>query len=765
MSWSALWRRALAPLSLLSVLPALLVACGGGSAPVAPSVSGVAAVGAPLVGANVDFACNAGAPAPTLTNASGQFSVPSGSITFPCIARASGGTRGSGGAANSEVLYSVALGSGTANITPLTTLLVGALAGQPLDTWFAGLKAAPAGLAAVTPAAVQTALTQVNTLLAGLPSPVSLPAGVHPVSSTFVATTSNAIDQLIEQAVATLTANTVTLADAAAQAAANQPLVEPTPHSIALEKIGGFTHSGGVAAAEVTAYDPLSKRLFVVNGALGTVDVLSIANPAAPVQVGTVTTAQFGAGLGGANSVAVRNGIVALAIEASPKTGNGVVGFLRASDLTVLGAAPAGALPDMLTFTPDGRHILVANEGEPSSYGQMDSVDPEGSITVLEVAGLLPTASTVQFTATQVSFTAFNSQIDTLRAQGVRIFGPGATVAQDLEPEYIAVSHDSRTAWITLQENNAVAVLDIPTRTITAVRALGLKDHSLAGMGLDLSNEDGGTNTNSGTPTIRIQPYPVKGMYMPDAIASFRIGSQTYLITANEGDAREYTGIDAKRGTTTVAAGREDPRVRDLCPTGVDPETFGVDAATAANLVRDSNLGRLRVTALPNGDRQAVTADGKCRELLAFGARSITIWSSDLERVWDSGDALEQRSATLWPALFNASHDNATLDDRSPAKGPEPEVVVVARLGTKVYAFVGLERIGGVAVWEVTDPTAPQYVTWLNTREGASGGDRGPEGLLFIKAADSPNGKPLLIVGNEASGTTAILQINMVAAP
>ena len=43
----------------------------------------------------------------------------------------------------------------------------------------------------------------------------------------------------------------------------------------------------------------------------------------------------------------------------------------------------------------------------------------------------------------------------------------------------------------------------------------------------------------------------------------------------------------------------------------------------------------------------------------------------------------------------------------------------------------------------------------------ATAGDLGPEGLVFIPAAQSPNGRPLLVVGNEVSGTTAVLQLNL----
>ena len=540
---------------------------------------------------------------------------------------------------------------------------------------------------------------------------------------------------------------------------------EPTPISLNMEKTAGYTHTGGLNSAEISAYDPFSGRLFVINGALASVDVLALSNTGTGASatlsmslIGTLTSAQIGSGLGGINSIAVHNGIVALAIEAASKTNAGLVAFVRASDLSVIGTRTVGALPDMLTFTPDGRYLLVANEGEPTSYGQADSVDPEGSISVIEVSGLMPTASSLQLTVTSAGFTSFNAQAATLRTQGVRLPGIGTTtVAQDIEPEYISVSEDSRTAWITLQENNAVAVLDIASKTITQIRALGLKDHSLTGNGLDVSNEDGGTNTNSGTPTIKIANYPVKGMYMPDGIASFRIGTRTYLATANEGDAREYVGVTTVGATTTVS--RDDPRVREFCSGGFDSSVYG---SLTATIGLDSNLGRLRVDAFAGANRTGKNAMGQCNELVAFGARSLSIWdAANVSLVWDSGDQFEQRTSLLHPTLtFNASNDNSTLDDRSSAKGPEPEGVITAKFGSKTFAFVGLERVGGVMVYDVSNPAAPIYITYLNTRTGATS-DRGPEGLLLIKAAQSPNGKPLLIVSNEISGTTAVFQINL----
>lgn len=511
--------------------------------------------------------------------------------------------------------------------------------------------------------------------------------------------------------------------------------VEATPVALSLEKIGGF-NGGAVGAAEITAYDATTQRLFVVNGANGTVDVLDLKDPRNPSRVGTISVGALGAS---ANSVAVHDGLVAVAIEANPKTSPGVVAFYDARDLRLLSQVSVGALPDMLVFTPDGLTVLVANEGEPSGYGVPGASDPEGSVSVITVnRGGTPTVRTADFRA-------FNGREAELRAQGVRIYGPGATVAQDLEPEYIAMSEDGRTAYVTLQENNAVAIVDVATARVLDVRGLGFKDHNVAGRGLDASDEDGGLNTNSGTPTVKIRPYPVKGMYLPDAIAAYTVGGQTFLVTANEGDARaDWPGFN------------EETRVRAHCTAGLDPTVF----PDAANLILDSNLGRLRITTTPNGNVTGKNAAGQCTELYAFGARSFSIWNAGLAQVYDSGDQLEQRTQAVANAKFNASHDNDTLDSRSPSKGPEPEGVVLGRIGTKTYAFIGLERVGGVMVYDVTDPRTPAFVTYLNTRNGTSG-DTGPEGLAFVPAAKSPHGKPLLIVGNEVSGTTAIFQVNL----
>ncbi|MCG9890145.1 MAG: choice-of-anchor I family protein [Thermosynechococcaceae cyanobacterium MS004] len=496
-----------------------------------------------------------------------------------------------------------------------------------------------------------------------------------------------------------------------------------------LKKVGGITSTNG---AEIAAFDATSDRLFVV--ASSVVEVQSISNTGAVSILGSLP---FGFDVPAGtevlpNSVAVKNGTVAVAYAIVNTTTRaqqlGRVSFYDAATGAFLNSVEVGFLPDMLAFTPDGTKVLVANEGEPNSYGQPNSFDPEGSVSIINLAGGVNSAS-VQ----TVGFQGFNGQINALRASGVRIFGPGATVAQDLEPEYIAVAPDGLTAWVTLQENNAIAVLDIATAQITQILPLGAKDHSLPGNGFDASDRDV-DGTSAGGGKINIQSQPVVGLYQPDAIASFVIEGQTYYITANEGDARDYPGFN------------EEARVGANSYT-LDPALF----PNAATLKQPANLGRLIVTtATGNTD-----GDGDFDRIEAFGARSFTIWNASGNIVFDSGDQLEQITAVQVPTLFNSDGTTASFDTRSDNKGPEPEGVVVGVIHDRTYAFIGLERTGDVIVYDVTTPTQPQFVQYLNTPEDIS-----VEGLAFISEADSPTGKPLLVTSSEVSRTVAIFEIN-----
>ena len=879
-------------------------------------------------------------------------------------------------------------------------------------------------------------------------------------------------------------------------------------------------------AAEISAYDAKSQRLFISNANDNTIDILDLSNPAMPSRVSRIDLSRYGAGV---NSVAADRGRIAVAVEHADRTLPGKAVFFDTQGV-FQAAVQVGALPDMLTFTPDGRFVLVANEGEPNDAY---TVDPEGSISIISVPTDLRRLT--QAHVKTADFRAFNASLPA----GVRIFGPGATPAQDLEPEYITVSPDSRTAWITLQENNAIAELDLRMARVTAIHPLGSKDHSghprlsthvlpepllgitgagdalrlggfsglffegwkgnrmvfvthsdrgpnaeprdvdqdgvderpfplpdfqpelvrftldpkrgsvqilqrigltrqdgrtpLTGLpnvsgqdGLALADEEpvdlrghalaldpwgadlegvvrtadghywmgdeyrpslyefdargrlvnryipsgagaagaGGTEalpvvynqrranrgfeaiahadgkiyafmqspldnpdvandanskasrnvrilafdlatrqmageylyileggssdkigdavalgggrfllierdsatgvnarkalyridlnaatdlstldpgivgpggtlesmdadglndagikpvrkelyldlaaagytfadkpeglalvdgetlaivndndfglsgafdpaTGKLTPNpapqastlalirrapggldasdrddrIDIRPWPVKGLYQPDTIASYQIRGRVYLVTANEGDARDYDGFS------------EEVRVRDL---SLDPTAF----PNAADLQKNAALGRLRVTnTLGDSD-----GDGDQDELYAFGGRSFSIWSSRGQQVYDSGDFMEAQVAAELPEAFNSTNDeNDSFDSRSDDKGPEPEGLAIGEIAGRQYAFVGLERVGGLMMFDITSPFEVSFAGYHNDRnfngdpERDTAGDLGPEGVLFIPAQDSPTRQPLLVVTHEISGSTVIYQVS-----
>lgn len=592
------------------------------------------------------------------------------------------------------------------------------------------------------------------------------------------------------------------------------PEVEATPTGLSLSLLGRYASGQfDVSAAEITAFDAASRRGFVVNALSGTLDVLNMSTPATPTLISSIDANAIAPGAE-INSVATSGGIVAVAIQAAVKTDPGFVAFYRASDLSLIDSVQVGALPDMLIFTPDGDTVLVANEAEPSDDYQ---VDPVGSVSVIDVSDL------TDITVRTAGFESFNAQAAALRTAGVRIFGPGATVAQDLEPEYIAVSADSTTAWAVLQENNALARIDIASATVTAITPLGFKDHGIgvnafgSRNDLDVSDRDGGIN-------IRFWGG-VRGLYHPDAIQAYTAGGETYIVTANEGDARAwgednqaYWDGDASQGfveefrvTHLVHPSGFDRRAGDDLPPQLralaagallNPTTFaycGATAGNAGNCRNDAQLGRLIVTWTegyrrnPDGSPVLFTAAGvedavagdrlMYDQLYSFGSRSFSIRNAAGDLVFDSGDMIEQYLASAacmaGPGrnipcrnFFNTGHDEGdALDSRSDAKGPEPEGMTIGTIGAKTFLFLGLERMGGVMVFDITDPEAPFFVDYLNTREDfatedpstilSTVGDLGPEGLSFIPAAQSPSGQPLLMIGNEVSGTTAIYRLNL----
>ena len=559
--------------------------------------------------------------------------------------------------------------------------------------------------------------------------------------------------------------------------------IEPTPETIKLSVLGHYkTNIFAESAAEIPAYDAASKRLFVVNAQKGLVDVLDASKPEQPVHIAELSARDYLAD-SEVNSVAVHNGIVAIAVQAKNKTDAGLVVFFNAKDLSFMSKVAVGSLPDMLTFSPNGKTVLVANEAEPNDDY---SIDPEGSVSIIDIQDIKQPKASI------ADFRAWNSQKADLMSKGVRIFGPNATVAQDLEPEYITISGDSKTAWVTLQENNAIARIDIAQQKVTDIYPLGYKDHGVMGNELDVSDRDSKIDIKTWTGLV--------GMYQPDSIANYQVNGQTYLVTANEGDSREWLKDEDAYFAGNLAQGYvENIRMKHLfnskgfnaegdypadlqkIANGVkgaklNPVTFaycGATATEAGDCRKDGNLGRLNIAwnmgYQTNADGSPkLDANGRLTydKLYAYGARSFSIWNTQGQLVWDSGSEFEKKISELFPNYFNTDHEAVSLDDRSDNKGPEPEGITLGTIGAKTFAFIGLERMSGVMVYDITTPMQPKFVEYFTTRnfvetDSAKQGDLGPEGLIFIAAKDSPNGKPLLVVGNEVSGSTAIYQVNV----
>ncbi|MBI1315840.1 T9SS type A sorting domain-containing protein [bacterium] len=490
--------------------------------------------------------------------------------------------------------------------------------------------------------------------------------------------------------------------------------------NLTLEHVTSFDPSATGSSTEISAYDPTTQKLYATSAIQDRLDIIDFSNPAAPVTVGSVDMAPYG----GITSVAVRDGRVAVASPNANEQMPGSVVFFDAhgvfqSQVTV------GALPDMITYSPDGSFLMTANEGQPNDNW---SVDPEGSVSFIEV---VPNITQAQVTT--VDFTSFNANEAALVAAGVRKASNIGTLSQNFEPEYIAISADGTTAWVTLQENNTIAVFDVATKTCTNLFPMGTKDMNAAGNGFDASDR---------SQAVLLAQWPIKSFYIPDAIATLEQGGVSYLITANEGDEREYAAINER--TTVGASG-----------TVLDPVVF----PHAAVLKEEHNLGRFRISNL-HGDTDN---DGDYDELYSVGSRSFSVWNAQTGAlVYDSGSEFEQITAAdpVFGGLFNADNENNTFKSRSRAKGPEPEGVAVATINGKPCAFVCLERTGGLMAYNLDNPAAPEFEDYINTRDvNAYAGDNGAESVNVIPGDQSPDGLTYIVVANELSGTLSIFRV------
>jgi hypothetical protein len=486
-----------------------------------------------------------------------------------------------------------------------------------------------------------------------------------------------------------------------------------------------FDPSTTGSTCEIVVYDSSSKQLFATSAIENRFDIINFNNPLAPTTVKSISMDTYG----GITSIAVKNGILAVASPSATTELDGKVVFFNLNG-DFIKEVTVGNLPDMITFSPDGKLVLTANEGQPTvNY----SVDPEGSISIIDISGGV--ANLNQSNVTTLLFTQYNSQESTLMSAGVRKTQKTSTLSQDLEPEYISISDDNKKAWVALQENNAIAEIDLTNKTYAGIWALGTKDWMAAGNGFDASDNN---------QQILLSSWPVKSFYMPDAIGNFKKDGTNYIVTANEGDEKEYTGLVER---TTVGA-----------------TTYKLDSAKfphAEILKLSHNLGRFRVSNL-NGDTDA---DGDYDEIFSVGSRSFSIFNADNQSlVYDSKDDLEQITSkdSNFVAVFNADNEGNGAKSRSRAKGPEPEGLVLATINNRLYSFVGLERTGGVMVYNITNPTAPEFVDYQNPRNQSTfDGDNGPEGIIYISNKQSADGKHYIVVANEISGTLGIYEVKV----
>ena len=528
---------------------------------------------------------------------------------------------------------------------------------------------------------------------------------------------------------------------------------------ITLRPLGTF-HTGlyDKSAAEIPTYCQETKRVFVVNAESGRVDVLKLGDDGSVTKVGSIDAAgDLGNGMAAVNSVSVFDETLAVAVEADVITENGRVAFYDTDALQLKGSVEAGALPDMVTFTPDGQWVLVANEGEPN---EDYTIDPEGTVMIIDVRHGFDQPNT-----RTVTFRDWNSdgkhakQIPELKKRGLRIFGQvsqsgdlkkktPATFAQDAEPEWIAVDHESHFAYVCLQEVNAVAEIDIAKATVSRILPLGYKNFGESGNGIDASDKDDRIDIRSRA--------GLSGILQPDTVRIYQQNGKRLLVTANEGDSRvRPTSDDAVSGVEEGAVFEDEAGLEEWPTAGTQFET-----QTA-----DTELGRLKLVRDLVDDH--LDEKGRPTRLFAFGSRSFSILDLTTGNiVFDSGDDFEQITAERYPEYFNVSNDSLKKEKRSRSKGPEPEGLVLGTVGQKTYAFIGLERIGGIMVYDITQPESSKHVGYFNNRRfdvpatldngtaNPEAGDSGIEGLIFVPAKKSPTSTNLIVVGNEASGTT-----------
>ena len=485
--------------------------------------------------------------------------------------------------------------------------------------------------------------------------------------------------------------------------------------------VGRTNADGGVA--EIVSYNKEDKVFYLVSGVTQSIDLVKINSDGSTeckkrINIGDVLKGQD-INVGDMTSVSYSNekNLLAVAVQDKDYKNNGHIVILD-KEGNYKESFECGVQPDMVTFTKDGKYIISADEGEPRE-GYVNGIDPKGSVTIIDVEN--KSTNKVEFNINRVE--ALNNGV---------LLKKDSNPAEDLEPEYIAVSDDNKTAFVSLQENNAIASIDIESGKINYVKGLGFIDHSLPGNEIDAVR---GKGKNA---KIDIKNDNFLGTLMPDGIAFLSKNGRDFILTANEGDAREWKNY---KNTNSKKFDKKN----------ADKKTEYLDPEKTDGLVE----GRIHL----------------------LGGRSFSIYdASDLTLVYNSGSDFEKITARIFPDFFNTSNDEDKgideLDARSNKKGPEAENIAVLNIKDKTYAIVGLERISGIMIYDITDPSNPVYKDYFNNRIFIKSvndkeeiglekrGNIGPEGLCAIEAKDSPTGKPIVLVANEFSGTVQVIEFN-----
>lgn len=504
----------------------------------------------------------------------------------------------------------------------------------------------------------------------------------------------------------------------------------PTPNGAA--EIVSYTPDGfRVVSTFSSGGTSYGAEIYTMNAAgqlalQSTVDFAASFSPAGGGDVSSVAFDPSQRKFGAVTLMPLNSGSTTLADNSLQSTGK--VGFFNYQTGAVIATLDVGYHPDSVSFSPDGAKLFVINEAEHDSnwnVGGQTNRTQMGGITIYDLSTVPSNPVAGDFASLTTAHVGFNigdmanagvatelSGLRTLQtfSAGVQagITGTQPTTLDQYEPEF-GTFKDGKL-YVTLQEANGVGVLDVATAKWEKFHNLGYITSTI-----DASDQDGGPNIDD----------TVRGMPMPDTIASYTVSGTTYFVIANEGDART-----------------DDADVSRLA---------SIDDPSVAGGSTNSILGRLNVLR----DQGDAGIDGDIDTPTMMGTRSFTIWNASTgAKVFDSSDSPATKFETillaLEPTIFN-NNQTGTMDSRSDDKGPEPEALSIGQFGASTLAFIGMERQGAILVYDITNPAAPFFVGNLPAGTNYANGLVGPESLVYIAAADSPTGQAALIGGFEVS--------------